>query len=136
MITERFINLEFDIKITMAEWKGAAPLLALLFAVAAFTWAGVPVAGFWGYVTIAAAWLLVVPVLSTIGIGKEVNKWFVSAGAFGLFSASFALLTGLTSSLAVFSQKWAVVLVDIGLILSWITALIGSLTVVSKSFAK
>ncbi len=110
------------------EWKGSFPLIMLLFAVAAVSFSGLSVTGgFVGSVITAVAWFLLIPVMSSAGVTKEANPWFVRAAAFALFAASFVLLQGTFIDV----REWSGWLVQVGLILSWLMAFIGSLVALS-----
>ena len=106
------------------DWRGSLPLIVLLFAVAALSFGNVNVAsGFIGSFVVGTAWLLLIPVLGGVGVGRDVNAWFVRAGAFAYIAAAFVLLNGTFID----SGNWSTWLVQVGWVLSWLMAGIGAL---------
>jgi len=106
------------------DWKGSLPLTVFLFAVAAMYFGNVPIEEtFFGHIILGTIWLLLIPVLAGAGVVKEVRPWFVRAGAFAFISGSFALLGGTFID----SGNWSSLLVQIGIILSWLMAGMGGL---------
>lgn len=119
----------------MAEVKGELGLLLWLLMVAILHYAGVSVtSGFVGGIVIAAAWLFVRGALQSFGVkDKLVNNLFMSAAGFALFAVSFELLSiAITPFVA---MTWIQYLVSLGYVLSWITALIASLTLAIRSLS-
>ena len=113
------------------DWKDTLPLLILFFVLALLNWAGIGMTGFVGAILIAAFWFFMVPILSALKFDKAVDGWFKKAGIWALFAASFALISGTFISTGTYA--WATWLVQIGYILSWIFALIGSIIALGKA---
>ena len=107
------------------DWKGALPLIMLLFAVGAMGYGNVDVTGgVFGALVAAVAFLLLVPVLAGAGVSKDAQAWFVKAGAFGLAAAAFIMVSGNVVDVGGFSG----ILAELGIALSALMALIGALT--------
>lgn len=107
-----------------SDWKGALPLTIFFFAVAALYFGNVPVGEtFLGHVILGTVWLLLIPLLNGVGVSKDINAWFIRAGAFAYLAAAFVLLTGTFIDAGAWS-RW---LVEVGVILSWLMAGIGGL---------
>ncbi len=113
------------------DWKGAMPLTIFLFAVAALYFGNVPVTdSFLGYIVLGTVWLLLIPLLNGAGVSKDINPWFIRAGAFAYIAAAFFLLGGTFISPEITAGTrpyWSSWLVEIGVILSWLMAGIGGL---------
>lgn len=106
------------------EWRGSLPFIVFLFAVAALFFGNVPVESmFLGNVLLGVTWMLLVPILMNAGVNKDVNAWFVRAGAFAFLAAAFMLLEGTFID----AGNWSSWLVQVGVVLSWLMAGIGSL---------
>ncbi len=120
----------------MAEVKGELGLLLWLLMVAILAYAGVSVtSGFVGGIVIASAWLFVRSALQSFGVkDKTVHNLFLSAAGFALFAASFELLLVAVQSIAG-GMFWINYLISLGYVLSWITALVASLTLAVKNFS-
>ena len=100
------------------------PFTVFLFAVAALFFGNVPVGSmFLGNVLLGVTWMLLVPVLNGAGVGKDVNVWFIRAGAFAFLAGAFMLLEGTFID----AGNWSAWLVQVGVVLSWLKAGIGSL---------
>ncbi len=106
------------------EWRGSLPFTIFLFAVAALFFGNVPVQSmFLGQVLLGVTWLLLVPILTGAGVSKDVNVWFLRAGAFAFIAAAFVLLEGTFID----AGNWSSWLVQVGVVLSWLMAAIGGL---------
>jgi len=105
-------------------WKGSLPLTIFLLAVAALYYGNAPVAGsFLGSIVVGTVWLLLIPLLSNVGVSKDVNAWFVRAAAFAYIAAAFILVGGTF----VDAGNWSTWLIEVATILSWLMAGIGGL---------
>ncbi|MBU2496486.1 MAG: hypothetical protein KJ767_00305 [Nanoarchaeota archaeon] len=120
------------------DWKGALPLTIFFFAVAALFFSGAPLINletgyffgtFLGNIILGTAWLLLIPLFSGVGVTKKVDVWFIRAGAFAFVSAAFILLSGTFID----TGSWSKWLVEVGIILSWLMAGIGSLIVLATA---
>ena len=111
----------------MAEVKGSLGLILWFLMVAVLAYAGVAVlSGFVGGIVIASAWFFIRSALQDFGVkDKLVNNMFLSAAGFALFAVSFELLS--IALQPVMIMPWVNYLVSLGYVLSWITALVGSL---------
>ena len=118
------------------DWKGAAPLIALLFAIAALIAASGGTAvifnSFVGAIVVAALWLLIIPLINQVAGKKQANVWFIRAAAFAIFAAAFTLVPAMIQGPTSAVGTWPEIIAQVGFIFSWIFGFIGALSLLGK----
>ena len=111
------------------DWKGALPLMVLLFVVAILEMEGIVTGeGFVGLIVLAALVLLVLPVLNSAGISaKAVNAWFVRAAILFVLAAAFTIVPMMINA-----GSWADYVSSIAVIFAWLMLFIGSLVALAN----
>ncbi|MBI5148219.1 hypothetical protein HZA33_00905 [Candidatus Pacearchaeota archaeon] len=112
------------------DWKGAMPVMVLLFVIAVLAMQGILIGeGFVGLAVLSALIILLLPVLNNAGISaKQANIWFVRAAVFLMLAAAFTIVPDLSESITTV----AMYITNIAIILAWLMLFIGSLVALAN----